>query len=314
MSTPSFFSFVTFAPSSLHYRTFHIKKGRFYKVDPNLTQKMRCDVHAVLLSLITAVASLPHSHLNERIVDGEDSILSIPPSSSSLGMLDISEQKMAPLQDIEDRVRLDCSVQRKKSLMKKNSGDATIYVPTCSPTNSVNYLAIQCLDVPKYCWCVHTATGEPIPGTSILNARPQCVEEREEEKPKKRPRNRCNGRKRTRFLRRLISAIKTEMIMTGVTSNEHISRDAALKWKFNNLNVNKNQVLERNEWKPYKHSIVQWKKVKYCSRNFFKTCDTVSNGKLTLEEWKKCFASVAQKTAAVRPDQLNPFLYILKAD
>ncbi|KAK5966838.1 hypothetical protein GCK32_010044, partial [Trichostrongylus colubriformis] len=108
-------------------------------------------------------------------------------------------------------------------------------------------------------------------------------------------------------------------------------------------------VLERNEWKPYKNSIIQWKKVKHCSRNFFKTCDTDTNRKLTIEEWKKCFApnvverskmkledsigdlvekkpktlrnlekgaaySLIQKTPAVRPDQLNPFLYILKAD
>ncbi|KAK5965994.1 hypothetical protein GCK32_019860, partial [Trichostrongylus colubriformis] len=107
----------------------------------------------------------------------------------------------------------------------------TIYVPTCSSTNPVNYLAVQCLEVPKYCWCVHPATGEPIPGTSMLEAKPQCAEEEPMPKSKQSRKNReisrdsgqnvgnlnvlgCSGKSRMRFLRRLVSAIKTEMIMT----------------------------------------------------------------------------------------------------
>ncbi|VDM56580.1 unnamed protein product [Angiostrongylus costaricensis] len=74
------------------------------------------------------------------------------------------------------------------------------------------------------------------------------------------------------------------------------------------------KVLERNEWKPYKNAIIQWKKVKHCSRNLFKTCDTDSNSRLTTDEWKNCLIPVDSKTSAVRPEQLNPFLYILKAD
>ncbi|VDO92485.1 unnamed protein product [Haemonchus placei] len=92
------------------------------------------------------------------------------------------------------------------------------------------------------------------------------------------------------------------------------SRETALKWKFDQLNANNNQVLERSEWKPYKSLIVQWKKVKQCSRSFFKSCDTDANRKLTLEEWKKCFTPILRKTPPLRPDQLNPFLYILKGE
>ncbi|KAJ1373235.1 hypothetical protein KIN20_035595 [Parelaphostrongylus tenuis] len=174
-------------------------------------------------------------------------------------------------------------------------------------------MAVQCLETLKYCWCVHTDTGEPIPGTSLLNAKPHCEEKKPHQKPKKH-RKRCLGRKRLRFLRRLISAIKAEMIMTGNTVAKNIGRDAAVKWKFGQLDVNENQVLERNEWKSYKYGLIQWKKVKHCSRNLFKICDTDSNSRLTTEEWKNCITPAVSETPAIRPDQLNPFLYILKAD
>ncbi|KHJ90744.1 hypothetical protein OESDEN_09402 [Oesophagostomum dentatum] len=104
------------------------------------------------------------------------------------------------------------------------------------------------------------------------------------------------------------------MIITGNAVSENVGRDTALTWKFNQLNINKDQVLERSEWKPYKNAILQWKKVKQCSRNFFKTCDVDSNRRLTFEEWKRCIITDIAKTPALRPDQLNPFLYILKAD
>ncbi|XGW02731.1 hypothetical protein V3C99_014621 [Haemonchus contortus] len=275
---------------------------------------MKCDFYTITLSIITGVVASPISDLIERTVVDEDSILSIPSPASALGMLDISEQKATPSSNIGDKVRLDCSVQRKKSLIKKNNGDMAIYVPTCSPTDSVNYLAVQCLEVPRYCWCVHPATGEPIPGTSMLEAKPQCAEEEPKPKSKQNQHLGCTEKRKMRFLRRLLSSIKTEMIMAGNGADENIGRETALKWKFDQLNANNNQVLERSEWKPYKSLIVQWKKVKQCSRSFFKSCDTDANRKLTLEEWKKCFTPILRKTPPLRPDQLNPFLYILKGE
>ncbi|ETN76239.1 thyroglobulin type-1 repeat-containing domain protein [Necator americanus] len=204
-------------------------------------------------------------------------------------MLDIVERRTPSLNGENDKVRLDCNVQRKKSLLKKSNGDMAIYVPTCSPTDSVFYLPVQCLEAQKYCWCVHTATGEPIPGTSILNAKPHCEEEKPTPKSKRIRKN-------------------------SSTASDNVGRDAALMWKFDKLNTNKNQVLERSEWKPYKNALLQWKKVKHCSRNFFKTCDVDSNRRLTFEEWRKCIVKDITKAPTLRPDQLNPFLYILKAD
>ncbi|EYB82256.1 hypothetical protein Y032_0363g3523 [Ancylostoma ceylanicum] len=275
---------------------------------------MRCDLYAITLSIITGVTTSPISDLIERTIVDENSILSIPSPAGAHEMFDMIERRTASSNGGSDKVRLDCNVQRKKSLLKKTNGDVAIYVPTCSPTDSVFYLPVQCLEVQKYCWCVHTTTGEPIPGTAILNAKPHCEEEKPTPKPKKKRRNRCTDRRRIRFIRRLIASIKAEMIITGSAASENVGRDAALTWKFNQLNTNKNQVLERSEWKPYKSALLQWKKVKHCSRSFFKTCDADSNRRLTFDEWKKCIVADITKTPALRPDQLNPFLYILKAD
>ncbi|KAK6755537.1 hypothetical protein RB195_014111 [Necator americanus] len=275
---------------------------------------MRCDLYTITLSIIAGVTTSPISDLIERTIVDENSILSIPSQGNTHEMLDIVERRTPSLNGENDKVRLDCNVQRKKSLLKKSNGDMAIYVPTCSPTDSVFYLPVQCLEAQKYCWCVHTATGEPIPGTSILNAKPHCEEEKPTPKSKRNRKNRCTGRRRVRFIRRLFAAIKAEMIITGSTASDNVGRDAALMWKFDKLNTNKNQVLERSEWKPYKNALLQWKKVKHCSRNFFKTCDVDSNRRLTFEEWRKCIVKDITKTPTLRPDQLNPFLYILKAD
>ncbi|KHJ84087.1 thyroglobulin type-1 repeat-containing domain protein [Oesophagostomum dentatum] len=152
---------------------------------------MRCDLYTIILSIIAGVTASPISDLIERTIVDENSILSIPSPSGAHEMLDIVERRASFPNGGNDKVRLDCSVQRKKSLLKKSNGDAAIYVPTCSPIDSVLYLPVQCLEVQKYCWCVHTATGEPIPGTSILNARPHCEEEKPTPKPKIRKNSKC---------------------------------------------------------------------------------------------------------------------------
>ncbi|KJH53430.1 EF hand [Dictyocaulus viviparus] len=109
-------------------------------------------------------------------------------------------------------------------------------------------------------------------------------------------------------------AFRLTATILGNVVTENIRRGTAVDWMFTQLDVNKDEVLERNEWKTYKKDIIQWKKVKHCSRNLFKTCDTDMDNRLTIKEWKKCLNPVITKTSTLRPDQLNPFLYILKAD
>uniref|UniRef100_A0A1I7T5F3 Thyroglobulin type-1 domain-containing protein n=1 Tax=Caenorhabditis tropicalis TaxID=1561998 RepID=A0A1I7T5F3_9PELO len=233
-----------------------------------------------------------------------------------LGVLDISDTNdLSVRQRFEEVIRLDCASQRRKALKRKTDGDSRTYIPTCSPKNSLLYDKLQCYDVSAYCWCVDELSGEPKIGTSTARGKPKCEDRTTTTVAPKRVRrnNRCKEKRRTRFLRRLVSTIKSEMIMNGVNATK-VSRDSAIRWKFNQLNVNHNTVLERSEWKPFKSVLLEWKNVRQCSRNLFKTCDLDRDRKLTFEEWRKCIVQEINRVPAKRPDQLNPFLYILRPE
>ncbi|CAI2353859.1 unnamed protein product [Caenorhabditis sp. 36 PRJEB53466] len=236
-----------------------------------------------------------------------------------LEVLDISDANdLSVRQRFEEVIRLDCASQRRKALNRKNAGDSRIYVPTCSPKNALLYDKIQCYDVSVYCWCVDEISGEPKIGSSTSRGKPNCQDDSSTTTAPPAPRrvrrnNRCKEKKRSRFLRRLVSSLKSEMIMSGVNATK-VSRDSAIRWKFNQLNVNHNNVLERVEWKPYKSVLLGWKNVRQCSRSLFKTCDLDRDRKLTFDEWRKCIVQEINRVPAKRPDQLNPFLYILRPE
>ncbi|CAD6199274.1 unnamed protein product [Caenorhabditis auriculariae] len=227
--------------------------------------------------------------------------------------LDISEaQELQTKQLAEHEARLDCASQRKKALLRKDAGDIRVYVPDCSTTNPIQYQRTQCYELTHYCWCVHEISGEPVAGSTTQNGRPGCAAPATQA-PKKKRKNRCKGNRRTRFLRRVVATIKAEMILAGVNQTK-TNRDAVLQWKFKQLDLNDNKLLERQEWKPYKAILLEWRKARHCSRNLFKTCDVDANRRLTPEEWRKCIAQEVNLVPATRPEQLNPFLYILKPE
>uniref|UniRef100_A0A8R1DN21 Thyroglobulin type-1 domain-containing protein n=1 Tax=Caenorhabditis japonica TaxID=281687 RepID=A0A8R1DN21_CAEJA len=237
--------------------------------------------------------------------------------NGGLGVLELSDTSDLSLrQRFENVIRLDCASQQRKALNRKNAGDSKIYVPTCSAKNSLLYDKVQCYDMSAYCWCVDEISGEPKIGSSTSRGKPKCQEDpTTTSTPPKRVRrnNRCKEKKRTRFLRRLVATLKSEMIMSGVNATQ-VSRDAALRWKFNQLDANHNGLMERAEWKTYKAVLLEWKNVRQCSRSLFKTCDLDRNRKLTFDEWRKCIVQEINRVPAKRPDQLNPFLYILRPE
>ncbi|CAI5450880.1 unnamed protein product [Caenorhabditis angaria] len=238
----------------------------------------------------------------------------ISSSRSGLGILDISETNPTGRRRFEEVIRLDCASQRQKARLRQSSGDSKIYVPVCSTRNPLYYERVQCHEISNYCWCVDEVSGEPKIGTNTFHGKPKCPEVTTViiETRKNKKKNRCKANRRQRFLRRLIATIKTEMILGNGTSK--IGRDTAIRWKFNQLDKNNNGVLERIEWKPYKSILLEWKNARHCSRNFFKTCDLDRNRKLSSDEWVKCIVQEVNRVPAKRPDQLNPFLYILKPE
>ncbi|CAI4222996.1 unnamed protein product [Auanema sp. JU1783] len=242
----------------------------------------------------------------------EYSILSLSSQDSKLAKLVLPNNEATTTSPTNSvNVRLDCYSQRQKSLSRRTGGDLIVYIPACSSKNTSHYQQVQCHEQTRYCWCVHIDTGEPIPGTTSLIDKPRCPEEKLD---KRKPKQRCAAHRRLRFLRRLVSSLETELIMAGNVTNNKIDRDAALIWKFNRLDKNKNKVLEKSEWRPYKVVLLQWKRFRTCSRSLFKTCDNDGNKKLTQNEWKSCIAKEVNWVPAKRPEQLNPFLYVLKAE
>ncbi|CAJ0582389.1 unnamed protein product, partial [Mesorhabditis spiculigera] len=176
-------------------------------------------------------------------------------------------------------VKLDCVAQREKAKSKS----PTNFLPTCQNKNPALYAKTQCHQDSRVCWCVDELSGEPFSD--------------------------CKGRRRAKFYSRVLNSLKTEMIMSGGSGN--VTDERVLQWKFDALDKNKNKNIERREWKPYKELLRGWRKVKTCSRNFFRFCDLDGNRRVTLDEWKEC---TEQALAEVDPKHTNPFLHILKPD
>ncbi|VDN37640.1 unnamed protein product [Gongylonema pulchrum] len=99
------------------------------------------------------------------------------------------------------------------------------------------------------------------------------------------------------------------------------SKDKAVRWKFEQLDINNNTRLERKEWKPYRNELRLLNKVRKCGRNFLRFCDRDGNKQITLDEWLSCTIYVdttvpstpSTKTKVALPRK-NPFLDILRPD
>ena len=113
-----------------------------------------------------------------------------------------------------------------------------------------------------YCWCVDELSGQPVSGTSVLNARPKCNgggSSREEELLKSigvanlaREWKKCPQPRKKDFQERLLDKLTNEM--TSATTdlsylfgkeNAHLTiEERVAKWKFGELDRNNNKVSE----------------------------------------------------------------------
>uniref|UniRef100_A0A914VKN9 EF-hand domain-containing protein n=1 Tax=Plectus sambesii TaxID=2011161 RepID=A0A914VKN9_9BILA len=132
----------------------------------------------------------------------------------------------------------------------------------------------------------------------------------------------CKAKKQSKFFKRFFSTIETDMIMvTGDQSSDSdvmSNREKIVRWKFAQLDTNKNNRLERKEWKAYRQEMKQWNKVRRCGRNFMRFCDVDGNKKITLPEWLQCTIEADTPPSPVIPSPdlppRNPFLDILKSE
>ncbi len=106
----------------------------------------------------------------------------------------------------------------------------------------------------------------------------------------------------------IMSATTDQQMDTDEIDQTISSKEKAVRWKFAQLDTNKNNViillllrqkklflnkylfkkLERKEWKNYRNEMKQWNKVRRCGRNFMRFCDADRDRKITLNEWIRC--------------------------
>lgn len=61
-----------------------------------------------------------------------------------------------------------------------------------------------------------------------------------------------------------------------------------LTWKFNNLDLNDNSILEKGEYKDLKRIVKKVMKPKKCAKQFPRICDVDRDSVITLQEWDEC--------------------------
>lgn len=67
-----------------------------------------------------------------------------------------------------------CHAQRTMALIQQRLTPGITIVPEC--TENGLFKAIQCHQSTGYCWCVGSADGKPVPGSSVRHRKPNCDE------------------------------------------------------------------------------------------------------------------------------------------
>ncbi|XP_055374150.1 SPARC-related modular calcium-binding protein 1 [Condylostylus longicornis] len=170
------------------------------------------------------------------------------------------------------------------------------FIPKCRPDGS--YAAIQCLENTG-CWC-SDSTGKPIPDTSTRNGKPNCrryTRSNTRRSPSKnmmqRNRRPCTQADQAEFNNNLINIFVMEYkryqsARDPLNPPKNLDDKIVLEWKFISLDLNKNQMLDKIEFRELKRLIKKVIKPKRCARLFGKYCDVDTDESLTRAEWSNC--------------------------
>lgn len=221
--------------------------------------------------------------------------------------------------------------------MRERLRDPKFFLPRCRRDGY--YSAVQCLGTTE-CWC-SDLNGNPIKNTSTRRSKPKCRRDQRRRTPPRlysqepdganssegvggghRP---CNKTDRMQFNSQLIEEFRSEQQRSGQLAG---SSDAAvLEWKFNQLDTNANQVLDRQEVRELKKLVkrvssqlsaaslvdvtqpleklhpLNWPalfslswyaqqtiKPRRCGRAFGKYCNVNKDDYLSRQEWSNCLA------------------------
>ncbi|XP_076100640.1 SPARC-related modular calcium-binding protein 1-like isoform X4 [Mytilus galloprovincialis] len=206
-------------------------------------------------------------------------------------------------------------IEEREAALIQNKQDPTggTFIPSC--TNTGLWSQAQCHNSSGYCWCVHEASGKPIPGTSALKELPKCNDIKIQREMKG-----CPFSKKRRFIADLLLYIIKQMNESNPLNvlkvgGVETTPDGAVEWKFRNLDSNSNLVLERKELKTLRKEIPQTKDTRRCRRNFIRYCDENKDRKVSKNEWVSCMDTTGSSslfTEDPRRRGPNPFSNILR--
>ena len=167
---------------------------------------------------------------------------------------------------------LACNEAREYALKHRNKNPLK-FIPRCKKDGS--YAPIQCLP-DSACWC-SDITGKPLNNTPVrIVGKPKCREYNKAYTRRSPSRNAsgnkrrsCTQDDRSLFNSNLIGLFQSEYLRLGSTLSKSRKADTylppdeteVLDWKFTNLDVNNNQMLDKNEYRELKKLV---KRVSVC--------------------------------------------------
>ncbi|RWS09258.1 Sparc-related modular calcium-binding protein 1-like protein [Dinothrombium tinctorium] len=188
-----------------------------------------------------------------------------------------------------------CSNCFREKAAKERNEAKNVFIPECNHVDG-NYMMSQCHKETGYCWCVNVINGKPILNSSVKQKQPNCAKFVNKIKRKRRPRRgerkRCSDSDKKTFNRNLIAIFISELKRVRASSDESKNDSAlakeAMKWKFSELDSDKNEHLSRKEMKHFRRMLVKIIKPRHCSWFFVRTCDANRDRQISQSEWEYC--------------------------
>ncbi|KAL5286000.1 SMOC1 family protein [Megaselia abdita] len=190
----------------------------------------------------------------------------------------------------------ECQQSRQYALKNKYRS-RNQFIPKCRSDGT--YAAVQCVEE-HGCWCSDSG-GKPIANTTTKNGKPNCKKflrgirrsSPRHMNPMTVQRD-CLRTDQTQFIANVMQRFNDDYKgyneVHHTSKSQDINKESILNWKFSKYDTNKNNILDKFEFRKLKQFIKKSAKPKQCARAFGKLCDTNNDEKLSLMEWKICFS------------------------
>ncbi|XP_040078071.1 SPARC-related modular calcium-binding protein 2 isoform X2 [Ixodes scapularis] len=194
-----------------------------------------------------------------------------------------------------------CWSQRSQALEQVRSGASGVFVPDCSADGA--FVQVQCHRLTGYCWCVD-AQGKVLSGSSVQNKRPNCTHPDKKTTFQRRaprrglPKKGCTNADRSQFNGNLVDIFQKEFKRLPSHPASDMSQLPAslldttekqvIQWKFTELDLNRDEVLQRREVRDLRRMARRFVEPRACARSFTRYCDHNQDKRISRSEWSVC--------------------------